>query len=374
MRRRRSASSLRQVASASARAVVIAHVDQQRAVAEYLGQRARPGRDHGHAGAHGLQRREAEPLVEGGEGQHAARESSAARSGCCSPAGADDPVAHRPTRQRPTSSACSPHPGGPARTRATSGWRSATAPKARTSPGRSFRGSAVPIARQKRSMPGGRNRRSTAAASASAGTGRSGMPGLTTRTREGSASNASTTSRATKAESVWTHAPRSEGAPDQPGVGERRRIAQLGMVQRREVVHRDHGGGPAGGGHQEVRPVHDVGGADEPFERWEVPAGPQRVQRAGRHGPLARRDARRQLRLDQPPAAPADGIGPHVDSGALRQGGQCAVAERPDARGEPEQRRCVERDAQARRCRGPGRVGRAQVVIAPSMERIAPVM
>ena len=39
--------------------------------------------------------------------------------------------------------------------------------------------------------------------------GRSGMPGHTVRTRWGSAPNASTTSSATKAESVWTHAPRA---------------------------------------------------------------------------------------------------------------------------------------------------------------------
>jgi hypothetical protein len=165
-----------------------------------------------------------------------------------------------------------------------------------------------------------------------------------------------------------------DGATNQPGVGERRRIAQFGMVQRREVVHRDHGGGPTGRGHQEVRPVHDVGGADEPFQWREVASGPQCVERTRRHGPLPRRDAVRELRLHEPTAAPADGIGAHIDARALRQGRQRAVAERPDARGEPEQRRCVERDAHARRRRGPGRVGRGQVVIAPSMERIAPVM
>ena len=43
----------------------------------------------------------------------------------------------------------------------------------------------------------------------------------------------------------------------------------------------------------------------------------------------------------------------------------------PDAGGEPQQRRGVERDAEAR---GPGGgVEAAQVVIAPSMERMAPV-
>jgi hypothetical protein len=53
------------------------------------------------------------------------------------------------------------------------------------------------------------------------------------------------------------------------------------------------------------------------------------------------------------------------------QRGERALAERPDAGGEPQQRRGVERDAEAR---GPGGgVEAAQVVIAPSMERMAPV-
>ena len=54
----------------------------------------------------------------------------------------------------------------------------------------------------------------------------------------------------------------------------------------------------------------------------------------------------------------------------MAQGREGTVAEGSDAGAEPEQGRGVERDAQA--C--PGRLGGAQVVIAPSMERIAPVM
>ena len=77
--------------------------------------------------------------------------------------------------------------------------------------------------------------------------------------------------------------------------------------------------------------------------------------------------------FDRQPSTPADGIGPHVDTGTLRQGRQRAVAERTDARGETEQRGGVERDPHVCRFRGPGRLGGAQVVIAPSMERIAPV-
>ena len=166
--------------------------------------------------------------------------------------------------------------------------------------------------------------------------------------------------------------PATEGAPDQARVGERRLVAELGMVQRGEIVHGNHGGGTAGRRHQEVRPVHDVGGPDEPLQWWRIPAAPQRVEGPGRHRPLPGGDAWGQLRLDQPASTPAHGIGPDVEAGALRQGRQGAPAERTDAGGEPEQRRCVERNAQGCPLRRPGRADGAQVVIAPSMERIAP--
>jgi hypothetical protein len=48
-----------------------------------------------------------------------------------------------------------------------------------------------------------------------------------------------------------------------------------------------------------------------------------------------------------------------------------ALAEDPDAGGKPQQRRGVERDAKTRGAGGG--VEAAQVVIAPSMERMAPV-
>ena len=94
MRRRRSDLVAQAGGERPGESLVIAHVDQQRAVAEYLGQRARPGRDHGHAGAHGLQRREAEPLVEGGEGQHCGTGKQRRQLELLQPAGANDPVAH----------------------------------------------------------------------------------------------------------------------------------------------------------------------------------------------------------------------------------------------------------------------------------------
>ena len=55
----------------------------------------------------------------------------------------------------------------------------------------------------------------------------------------------------------------------------------------------------------------------------------------------------------------------------MGQRAERALAEGPDTGGEPQQWRGVERDAKAR---GPsGGVEAAQVVIAPSMERMAPV-
>ena len=333
---------------------MIARVDQHCAVAEHLGQRARPCRHHGHTGPHGLQRREPEALVEGGEGQHAGPREQAppGRSPPPSPYGRSCLAHLRPSMA--DASACSPHPGGPARTRATSacclGHRTEGQHQARqVLPGlRRPDGQAeAPEARRqqppqhRRRVRLGRDGQIGDAGIDDADAGRIGIECL--HHLAGHERGVGVDPGAA-----------IEGAPDQPRVGERRRIAQFGMVQRREVVHRDHGGGPTGRGHQEVRPVHDVGGADEPLQRREVPPGPQCVKGTGRHGSLPRRDARRELRLHQPAAAPAHGIGPHVDARALRQGRQCAVAERPDARGQPEQRRCIERDAQARRCRRPG--------------------
>ena len=110
-----------------------------------------------------------------------------------------------------------------------------------------------------------------------------------------------------------------EGAADQPGIGQGRRVAQLGMMERGEVVHRDDGRGVAGGRNHEVRAVHHVGAADEPLHRRDVGAPPQRVQRPGRHGPLVHGDTRRKKGLDQVAPAPAHGVCPDVDARALRQ-------------------------------------------------------
>jgi hypothetical protein len=97
------------------------------------------------------------------------------------------------------------------------------------------------------------------------------------------------------------------------------------------------------------------------------------VERPGRHRPLVRADTGREVVLHQVAPAPADSERPHVDARASGQRGERALAEGPDAGGQAEQRRRIERDAQARRRCAPGRVEAAQVVIAPSMERIAPV-
>ena len=90
----------------------------------------------------------------------------------------------------------------------------------------------------------------------------------------------------------------AQGAPDQPRVGERGLVAQLGVVQRCEVVHRDDCGRARVGGTKKFVPCttsmapmnHSNGGRSR--------SGPQRVQGAGRHGPLVRGDAVREACLD----------------------------------------------------------------------------
>jgi hypothetical protein len=93
------------------------------------------------------------------------------------------------------------------------------------------------------------------------------------------------------------------------------------------------------------------------------------MERAGRHGALVVGDAVGQPPVEPGTAAPAHGEGLHLDAGPRRQRAERPAAEDTDAGGEPEERCRVERDPQARRRRGDV----AQVDIAPSMERIAPV-
>jgi len=93
------------------------------------------------------------------------------------------------------------------------------------------------------------------------------------------------------------------------------------------------------------------------------------MERSGRHGALAVRDAVGQPALQQGSAAPAHSEGPHLEAGPRRQRAQRTSTEDTDAGGEPEEWRRVQRDPQARRRDGDV----AQVDIAPSMERIAPV-
>ncbi len=163
--------------------------------------------------------------------------------------------------------------------------------------------------------------------------------------------------------------PAAQSPSDEARIRQRRRVAQLGVVQRRQVVHRGHGSGAARRGDDEVRPVDDVGRADEPFHRRPVPARPERVEGAGRHGALVVRHSRREVAVEHRTAAPAHRERLHRDTRALGKRAERPAAEDTDAGGKPEERCRVERDPQARR----RREDVAQVDIAPSMERIAPV-
>jgi hypothetical protein len=91
-----------------------------------------------------------------------------------------------------------------------------------------------------------------------------------------------------------------------------------------------------------------------------------------RHGALFRRDARRHVAVEPGPAAPAHRVGLYGQAGPDRQRAERTLAEGTDAGGAPEERRRIEGDPQARQRRARWREV-AQVVIAPSMERIAPV-
>ena len=79
------------------------------------------------------------------------------------------------------------------------------------------------------------------------------------------------------------------------------------------------------------------------------------------------------MSVDAAPAPPADGVGMHGQFGPSRQCRERALTERTDAGGMAEKRRRVERNLEARRADARGGVHAGQVVIAPSMERMAPV-
>jgi len=164
-----------------------------------------------------------------------------------------------------------------------------------------------------------------------------------------------------------------QGPANQGGVGQRRLVAQLGVMQRGEVVDRNDRIRAPGRRYDEVGAVDHVDRSHKPFDGRKVGAGPQRVERTRRHGALARGHAGRQERVDAVAAAPADGIGTDGQPRPCSQRAERALAEDPDAGCLAEQRRRVDRHPQAH---GGGALDlrrRGQVVIAPSMERIAPV-
>ena len=146
------------------------------------------------------------------------------------------------------------------------------------------------------------------------------------------------------------------------------------MAHRREIVHRHDRGGAGRRRYDEVGPVHHVDPADEAFDRGVVAAAPECVQRPGRHGPLAGAHPRGEQRIDEPTPSPTHGVGLRLEPGPGGQCAQCALTEGPDPGGLPEQRRRIERDAEPGGLGAPGRVEVAQVLIAPSMERMAPEM
>ena len=167
--------------------------------------------------------------------------------------------------------------------------------------------------------------------------------------------------------------PAVQRPPDQLRLGQGCGVAELGVMDRGQVVDRHDGGGVPGGWHDEVGAVHHVRRSDEPFHRRDVPSFPQPVQRPRRHRPLSHRDSRRQSPVDQGAPAPADGEGLEGEGRTLGQCGERPLAEGSDAGRKAEQGCGVERDAQPCPVLAGWSGDAAQVVIAPSMERIAPL-
>jgi hypothetical protein len=97
------------------------------------------------------------------------------------------------------------------------------------------------------------------------------------------------------------------------------------------------------------------------------------MQRTRRHGALARAHAGRDFAIEPGTAPPAHREGLHGQAGPSGERVERTLTERTDAGGVPEERRRVEGDPQARDRRARRRRDVAQVVIAPSMERMAPV-
>ena len=204
------------VASASTRAVMIAG-STRAASPSTSGNEPALRRHDRHPGPHGLQRRESEAFIERGIGQHAGPRQQRRQIGRCRPSRADDP---RPGRRRGDGRVerlLTPS-RGPGEDECDIAWRPATRAERPHQP----RQVLARLGRPDRQAEPARHQPGGAAAAPPrrrprSGLGRSGMPGLTTRTRDGSAPKASITSSATKAESVWTQAPRRRARRINPG-------------------------------------------------------------------------------------------------------------------------------------------------------------
>ena len=91
------------------------------------------------------------------------------------------------------------------------------------------------------------------------------------------------------------------------------------------------------------------------------------------HNSLAGHHTGGKPALNPPSPPPADGEGPDVEPGPWAHRRQGTAAEDADAGREPQQGSCVDGDAQTRSVFVVCHAESAQVVIAPSIERMAPV-
>jgi hypothetical protein len=124
--------------------------------------------------------------------------------------------------------------------------------------------------------------------------------------------------------------PQLDGSLDEVAKDEGRRLAQLGILDRREVVHGDDTRRGGGGRYHEVGPVHDVRRTQEPFGWRPSEPKPGPADRPAGHRPAPNGNVRRHLGPHLVELPPGNGEGGHVDRGPARQRRQQAAAELAD--------------------------------------------
>ncbi len=137
----------------------------------------------------------------------------------------------------------------------------------------------------------------------------------------------------------------AQPAWDEIAVAGGRGTDRVGGSQVGQVVDGEHAAGPAQRWEHEVRPVHDVRGAGEPFHRWMLAADPGVLQQPRRRTAGGRAHPRRQAPGELVEPAPGERRRRQVPGGVeAGEAGQQMLGVAADAGAPPEQRRAVEHD------------------------------